>query len=147
MSHKLINKEKKYYWKLSNLFIDGIACLVVLFSVIIDLISVIIKSDTVTCAISIIAAIFIGASLFMDYKKVFKNVSNKELLSDIMGAWTTMGIFVFIVEKGFLSLLSYSNDWITIITAIVLLVIFLFGGVWSTIVIVKKPEWKYRVDV
>lgn len=144
---KLVNKEKKRDWKLINEYHNGVACLVVFFTVLIDLASVS-KIVILEKILLVLAIITIAFCLFFSdkYKQILEHYPNKELLSEIINAWTLIGIFVFLVEKIFLQLFDISKFLSEIIPAIILFVAFLAGGILSTIAIMKKPAWKYYVD-
>ena len=135
---KLVDKEKKRDWKLINEYHNGVACLVVLFTVLIDLSSVL-EIVILEKILLVLAIITVAFCLFYSkkYKQILEHFPNKELLSDIINAWTVFGILVFIVEKSFLQLLDMS-DVFEIITAIIVFVIILAGGIISTVLIMKK---------
>lgn len=144
---KLVNKEKKRDWKLINEYHNGVACLVVFFTVFIDL-ALVLEIVILEKILLVLAVITVTFCLFCSnkYKQILDHFPNKELLSDIINAWTFFGILIFIVEKIFLQLFDVSNYIFEIITVIILFVILLAGGMFSTILIVRKKEWKYHVD-
>ena len=144
---KLVDKEKKRDWKLINEYHNGVACLVVIFTVLIDLASVL-KNVIVERIMLVLAIITVMFFLFQSdkYKKILEHFPNKELLSDIINAWTFFGICAFIAEKLFLQLLDISGHLCEIIIVIILFISFLAGGIASTVVIMKKPGWNHNVD-
>ena len=90
---KLVDKKKKRDWKLINEYHNGVACLVVLFTVLIDLSSVL-EIVILEKILLVLAIITVTICLFHSkkYKQILEHFPNKELLSDIINAWTFFGI-------------------------------------------------------
>lgn len=146
MAKKIVDREKKREWKRVNMFFEGIACVVVFLTMLVDLISIF-GVEKITKTASVVSAILVLVCCFFNYKWVMKHFDNKPLLDDIFNAWTVMGIFNFVTEKLVYSFADYSKDWESRGVAIFLVSIFLICGIACTVIIVKKREWKYKVDV
>ena len=146
MAKKIVDREKKREWKLVNMFFEGIACVVVFLTLLVDMISIV-GIEKITQIASIISAILVLVCCYFHYKWVMKHFDNKPLLDAIFNFWTVLGILNFVTEKLVYSHVDYSKDWGTRVLAIILVLVFLIAGIVRTVIIVKKREWTYKVDV
>ena len=146
MAKKIVAREKKREWKLANMFFEGIACVVVFLTLLVDMISIV-GIEKITQIASIISAILVLVCCYFNYKWVMNHFTNKPLLDAIFNFWTLLGILNFVTEKLVYSHVDYSKDWGTRVLAIILVLVFLIAGIVRTVIIVKKREWTYKVDV
>ena len=144
---KLVDKEKKRNWKLNNEYYSFVACMTVVFTIFIDFVHVlgIEKLEKIFIGIAVIL-IMILLRFNKKFIQIFDRISNKELLSNIINLWSTLGIIIFIIEKVFLQLIDIS-DGLEKIIVIALFAIIICGGIISIVINVKKKEWKYKVDL
>ena len=97
--------------------------------------------------ISVVEAIVVLFCLSIDYEKVFSNVRNKELLSNIMSAWTVLGVLAFVIEKLILIFLDWKKLYWQTLATVMILIMLLLTGLFITVLNIKKKEWKYWVDL
>ena len=146
MAKKIVDREKKRDWKRVNMFFEGIACVVVFLTILVDLISIF-GVEKITQIASVISAILVLTCCFFNYKWVMKHFDNKPLLDDIFNSWTVIGILNYVTEKLIYNFVDYSKDVISRAIAIFIFSLLLICGIVCTVNISNKPEWKYKVDV